>query len=155
MSKKLTLALFAASLALVARPSEARAPVVTITHETGYGFFANWGPLEPQHCDGTHVSDIYASLNYTEQFNTAALNLGFFNSCTGHIPVNLNAGGSTDPRNISFPFNYNQHVAIDKTLGGDGLIAWATYSASIPIQDFGSFPTCWLVAKVNVRLDQK
>lgn len=150
MMKKLSLAVVVASIALVARPSEARAPLITVTHTTGYDFFATWGTSQVCPGDPGNSWNINTSLNYSEQFNVASLSLGFFNSCNG-ATTNFSATGETDPNAYPFAFDFKQHAAIDKTIGRDGLIAWATYKASIPVYD--SFNQCYLIADVNIRLD--
>lgn len=147
MPTKLSLAFVAAALTL-GGPTEAKAPTTTVTRSTGYDFFASWD--KQQLCaNGAQSSGTEASLTFNEASKVANLSLDFV-TCDGSF---FAASGETDASQLPFAFDFRQRVAIDKTIGSDGLIAWATYSASIPL--FNATLGCYAVANIDIRLDQQ
>jgi hypothetical protein len=160
MHRALTPALSFLALAFAA--SQAHAEVV-VTHARDYGFFANWGNVSiPCQTDPNRFQFISAALNFSEnmialdgtQRPIAVLNLSFANDCPdSDSGVPFSAGGVTDPGEYPFPWNFQQSFFIDKAIGHDGVLAFATYRASIPI--FVDSHGCYMLATVNVRLDQQ
>ena len=159
MHRFLSLAVSALALAFA---FPARAEVV-VTHAKDYGFYANWGNVStPCQADPTRSQYIFAALNFSETMFAldgtprpiAVLNLAFANDCPdSDSGVPFSAGGVTDPGEYPFPWNFQQSFFIDKTVGPDGILAYATYSASIPL--YVDSHGCYLLATVNVRLDQQ